>query len=62
MYTSIGLGPAVYLEIISGKTICNGIIGTAIKANCSLGNPASINFKPVTESTAANPIFLGGRI
>lgn len=53
----MGLGPAVYFEIISGKMICNGIMGTAIKANFSLGKPASISFKLVTASQAEKPIY-----
>lgn len=53
---SIGLGPAVYFEIINGKIICNGIMGTAMKASFSLGKPPSISFKLVTASHAENPI------
>lgn len=39
--TFIGLGPAVYLLMIQGRTICRGIIGIANMASFSLGTPCS---------------------
>ena len=51
--TSIGLGPAVYLLIISGRIICIGTIGTANNARVSFGIPASMSFRPDSESAAA---------
>lgn len=51
-----GVGPTVYFEMNHGSNICRGTNGTAKRANCSLGTPASISFRPVTESVAANPI------
>lgn len=55
-YTFIGLGPDVYFEINTGKTICSGINISPIIAISSLGTPLSIIFKPETTSTALNPI------
>lgn len=55
-YTSMGVGPAVYLLMINGSIICIGIMGTANKASVSFFIPASINFRPVKESAAAKPI------
>ena len=52
----IGLGPAVYLEMRSGKMIWMGTMGTPNSASFSFGTPSSISFKPVTASAAANPI------
>lgn len=39
-----GSGPLVYLLIKSGKTICNGVNGTAKRPNCSFGTPAKLIF------------------
>lgn len=55
----MGVGPAVYLLMISGRMICIGIMGIANRASVSFFIPASINFKPVMESAAANPICSG---
>ena len=55
--TERGLGPAVYLLIIQGSTICKGTIGTASRARRSLGMPVSISFNVVTASVAAKPIW-----
>jgi hypothetical protein len=57
--TSMGVGPAVYLLMISGRMICIGIMGIANRARVSFFIPDSINFKPVMESAAANPICSG---
>lgn len=54
--TSRGLGPAVYLLMITGSRICRGTMGTASNASCSLGTPASTSFRPVTASAAEKPI------
>merc|ERR1719206_1562491 len=54
-YTSIGLGPAVYFEIIQGRMICSGIMGIASMASLSLGTPASTNLSPEAASAAAKP-------
>ena len=43
--------------MIHGRVICNGTIGRAISAILSEGRPASISFKPVTLSAAANAIY-----
>ena len=53
---SIGLGPDVYLLMTRGNKICIGTMGTANKARVSLGIPASISFKPESESAAAKAI------
>ena len=52
----IGLGPAVYLLMISGRIICIGTIGTANNARVSFGIPASMSFRPERESAAAKAI------
>ena len=49
--------PAVNLLMMRGRIICKGIRGTANIAIDSFFTPASISFKPVTESAAANPIL-----
>ena len=54
----MGVGPAVYLLMTSGRMICMGIMGTANKAKVSFFIPASINFRPVRESAAAKPICI----
>lgn len=55
--TLSGVGPTVYFDMNQGSNICNGTRGTAKRANFSFGTPSSINFRPVTASVAANPIF-----
>jgi len=56
MKTSSGLGPAVYLDIMIGRIICIGTIGTANMAMVVLAIPDSIIFNPVKESAAENAI------
>ena len=43
--------------IIQGRIICRGTIGRAIRAIFSFLSPASMSFRPVTLSAAANASF-----
>ena len=51
--------------MIHGRIICRGTMGIAMRAICSRGSPASIIFRPVTLSEAANASYVslkeGGR-
>ena len=42
--------------MIHGRVTCSGTIGKAMRAILSEGRPASISFRPVTLSAAANAI------
>ena len=44
--------------MIHGRIICRGTMGIAMRAICSRGSPASIIFRPVTLSEAANAIYV----